>query len=153
MNGALFAAAVHMMAPLMFLVGGLVLAGYVCKKHLHQSGAGSARRLVKVLGSTPLGIKKQIFLVEVPGAVLVVGATAETITLLATLEKEEVEIRAKEGRHGEPLQSFAEHLQGLTSLINKNAPLFSPVTLWRPRKAEGPAEAKAESTEVWQRTR
>lgn len=149
MNGELFAAAVKMIAPLLVLLGGLLVVANVCKKHVHREGGGSARRLVKVLGSTPLGIKKHISLVEVPGAVLVVGVTAETITLLATLENEEIAARVREGRHGESPRSFAEHLQGLTSIINKDAQLFSIAGLWRARRPETAAEAKAESKAVW----
>lgn len=149
MNGELLAAALKMLTPLLVLLGGLLLVSYVFKKNLRREGAGQTKRLVKVLGSTPLGIKKHISLVEVPGAILVVGVTSETITLLARLDNQEIAAGVKEGGRGVQRRSFAEHLQGLTSIIGKNAPPFSVAGLWRARRHEVPTGARTESTSVW----
>ena len=50
-----------------------------------KPGAG----MVRVLSSTPVGVKKRIALVEVPGAVLVLGITGESIALLSKIENPE----------------------------------------------------------------
>jgi flagellar biogenesis protein FliO len=149
MNAELLAAAMKMLTPLLVLLGGLLVGAYFLKKTLRREGGYSAKRLVKVLGSTPLGIKKHISLVEVPGAILVVGVTAETITLLATLENEEIVARVKEGGQGGPTRSFAEQLQGLTSSMAKDAQLLPLIGLGRGRKTVTPAGTRTESKMVW----
>jgi flagellar protein FliO/FliZ len=149
MNAELLAAAMKMLTPLLVLLGGLLVGAYFLKKNLRREGGYSAKRLVKVLGSTPLGIKKHISLVEVPGAILVVGVTAETITLLATLENDEIVARVKEGGQGAPTRSFAEHLQGLTSSMAKDAQLLPLIGLGRGRKTVTPVGTRTESKMVW----
>jgi flagellar biosynthetic protein FliO len=47
-------------------------------------------RLIKVLGSHHLGMKKSIALVKVPGSVLVVGVGTEQVTLLKSIDDPEL---------------------------------------------------------------
>ena len=84
-----------MLGILIFLSGGL----YAClrlMKHLSNIGlAGKAESLIRVLAVRSIGMKKQIALVEVPGAVLVIGMAGDRMDLLDKIV--EPEIRAQLG--------------------------------------------------------
>lgn len=77
---------VTMIAALVAVVGVILLIFYALRRFSGLPGTSGRRRLVTVLGSTYLGAKKNISLVEVPGAVLVLGVTADRISLLATID-------------------------------------------------------------------
>ncbi len=88
MNGAadMTSAMVTMVAALAAVLGVILLLFYAVRRFSPVNGAPGGQRLVTVLGSTYLGVKKTISLVEVPGAVLVLGITADRISLLATID-------------------------------------------------------------------
>ncbi len=69
--------------------------------------------MIRVIASQYIGIKKNIALVEVPGAVLVLGVSNDTIALLTKIEDPGV----LDGIKQETLRitpSFSDHLQRLT---------------------------------------
>ena len=71
MTPELVTAAMKMIGVLVLIVGGL-LAFNAYSKRFFKNGLGAAgHKAVRVLENTPLGIKKSIALVRVPGAVLV----------------------------------------------------------------------------------
>ena len=74
--------ALKMLGILVALLGGLYACLYLVKRLLHAGAAGKADQLIRVLNVRSVGIKKQIALVEIPGAVLVIGMTGERMQLL-----------------------------------------------------------------------
>ena len=82
--------ALKMLVALGILLGVLVLGLYFAKRMFKGGDTQSKRRLIRVLANTYVGVKKNISLVEVPGAILVLGVTSDTINLLTKIEDEEV---------------------------------------------------------------
>lgn len=78
--------ALNMLTALITVLIGLGAVYFVAKKFLHRGMAGQSDQLVRVLGSHYVGVKKHIALVEVPGAVLVVGITNDRMSLLDKIE-------------------------------------------------------------------
>ena len=76
---------------LIVLIGGLYACLYLVKRLLYVSGsARKADQLIRVLNVRPVGIKKQIALVEIPGAVLVIGMAGDRIQLLDKIVDPEI---------------------------------------------------------------
>jgi len=74
-------------AALAIVLGLMGLAAYLAKRFLpaHWSVVGSSS-LVRVLSRVPLGGGREVVVIDVSGARLVIGATASQITLLARFE-------------------------------------------------------------------
>jgi flagellar biogenesis protein FliO len=70
--------------------------------------------LIRVISSQYIGIKKHIALVEVPGAVLVLGVSNDTIALLTKIEDPGVLDGIKQ-ETSRITPSFSDHLQRLTT--------------------------------------
>ena len=83
---------------LIFLTGGL----YAClrlMKRLSLIGlAGKAESLIRVLAVRSIGMKKQIALVEIPGAVLVVGMAGDRMDLLDKIVDPDVRAQISDSR-------------------------------------------------------
>jgi flagellar protein FliO/FliZ len=111
MNAAteLIPSALNMLGALAAVLGGLFVVVYFVRKFLQRQGPAARDRLIRVLASHYIGVKKAVLLVEVPGAVLVMGVAGDRMQLLsriddpATLER----IRSKEPQ---VVPSFVEHL-------------------------------------------
>ncbi len=110
----LLAAAVKGLAALGLLLGGLFLV-YRVMRHLGQRPSASGR-LIRVLATSFVGVKKTVSLVEIPGAVLVLGISGEQMRLLSTIRDPEILARLKSDsaadHSGLP---FAGHLQRFLS--------------------------------------
>jgi flagellar protein FliO/FliZ len=74
--------ALKMLGTLIVLLGGLYFCLRLMKRLLHTGFTGKPDPLIRVLSVRSVGIKKQIALVEVPGAVLVLGMTGDRMQLL-----------------------------------------------------------------------
>ncbi len=94
-------------AALAIVLGLIGLAAWLAKRFLpaHWSVAGSSQ-MVRVLSRAPLGVGREVIVIEVSGARLVVGVTASQVTLLARFE-------------GDVLHS--EHVGPLAVITNKEA--------------------------------
>ena len=112
----LMADGLKMIAVLVLVVGGLVLLNFFVRRQL-QNGRGSGGRRIRVLENAHLGVKKSIAMVEVPGAVLVLGVTAERIALLERIDDPDGIHGTAAVPHAEivPAGSFKDHLQRLCS--------------------------------------
>ena len=118
----LMADGLKMIAVLVFVVGGLVFLNVYVRRQLHAGKGGNGRR-IRVLESTHLGVKKSIAMVQVPGAVLVLGVTTERIILLERIDD-------PDGLHGAASARadnvsagcFKDHLQRWTSTFNTAVP-------------------------------
>jgi flagellar biosynthetic protein FliO len=82
----LMSTALQMVTALGLVLGGLFVVFYLMRRLLKRDIGGSKDQLIKVLANQYLGIKKNIALVEVPGAVLVIGISNDTISLLTKIE-------------------------------------------------------------------
>lgn len=103
--------AVKMLAALGILLGALMIALYFAKR-IFKGGSNQPKgRMIRVLANTYVGVKKNISLVEVPGAILVLGITSDTISLLTKIEDDEV-LNKLRGSEDEKISgSFSSQLQ------------------------------------------
>ncbi len=85
----MLSASLKMFAALIFLMGGLWLFAYIAKRYF-TPGFDGGDKPVKVLANAYLGVKKSVSLVEVPGAILVLGITGDNISLLDKIEDREI---------------------------------------------------------------
>jgi len=71
-------------------------------------------KLVEVLASTQIGIKKSIMLADVGGEILVLGVSNDNITMLTKLEKEEAVLLVRNAnKKGEIHSSLLDSVRGL----------------------------------------
>ncbi len=113
MTPELVTAALKMIGVLVLIVGGLLGFNVYSKRFLKNRVGGPGRKSVQVLESTPIGLKKAVTLVKVPGAVLVLGITNDRITLLDRLDgqaEEALNLVASQAS----VPSFKAHLQKFT---------------------------------------
>ena len=106
--------ALKMISALGIVLGGLFIVFYFSKRFMNRDGSGSNQKLIKVLASQYIGVKKNISLVEVPGAVLVLGISNDTIRLLTKIEDQATLDKLRQSETGNPL-SFSDHLNKITS--------------------------------------
>ncbi len=82
-----FSSVLRMLAALAFVLGGIVLLAYLAKRfygsRLGLSGRGPLLRVVSI---ARLGTNREVAVIEVGGAFLVIGVTANQITLLTRLD-------------------------------------------------------------------
>ena len=109
----LISTSLRMLAALALILGGLLVVLYYSKRKFFNKETGSNGKLIKVLGNASLGIKKHISLVEVPGAILVLGITNENISLLAKVEDDTIVEKVRE-QGGDISASFSEQLHRLS---------------------------------------
>ena len=100
-------AMVKMALVLLLMVGGLAVVLYFLRSRLKLMPFKGQGHLVRVLSSHPLGLKKHISLVVIPGAVLVVGVTPDRIQLLDKISDPEVLARLTKGEDAEHGLSFS----------------------------------------------
>ncbi len=112
-----------MLSALALVLGGLGVAIFITKRMLTNRTGGNGDKLIRILASSYLGVKKSISLVRVPGALLVLGISGDNIRLLTKIEDRKIldqfkgldapdtgpsfarqlqkfSLRLKEGRHG-----------------------------------------------------
>jgi flagellar protein FliO/FliZ len=109
--------AVKMLAALGVVLGGLFIAYYFTRRMTRTNAGGARDKLIRILASKFIGVKKNICMVEVPGSVLILGVTNDRITLLSQIEDQAVldKIHQAESTGSQP--SFAEHLNKMVSRI------------------------------------
>ena len=114
----LIATSLRMFAALALILGGLLVVLYYAKRKFKSKETGSNGKAIRVLGNTYIGMKKHISLVEVPGAILVLGITNDNISLLTKVEDDAIVEKLRE-HGGDISSSFSEQLHRL-SLRFKN---------------------------------
>lgn len=102
-------AAVTVVGVLIAIVGGLLLAVTIMRRAMKATPGGRRLGQPRVIGSCALGVKKTVSMVEVPGAVLVLGVTADAITLLSRIDDAETIARIENEKTAAP--SFAAQLR------------------------------------------
>jgi len=105
----LIPSALKMIAALAAVLGGLFVMVHLARRYLQRTGAPAKDRLVRVVASQPIGVKKAVTLVEVPGCVLVLGVSGDRIQMLTRLDDPQLleRVRSHEGAAG---ASFYDHL-------------------------------------------
>ena len=107
--------ALNLFFALIIVLVSLLLLFYLFKKVVKKYYNNSGNRLIKVLDSSFIGVKKNISLVEVPGAVLVLGITNDNISLLTRIEREDVMKELHETGSMKQGSFFAEKLGNIIS--------------------------------------
>jgi len=113
MTPELVAAALKMIGALVLIVGGLLAFNMYSKRFFNKGAAGAGQKSIQVLEHTPIGIKKSVTLVRVPGAVLVLGVTNDRITLLDRMDGKDYATLAV-AAPTERMPSFKEQLRKLS---------------------------------------
>ena len=106
MNAApeLIPSALKMIAALAIVLGGLFVMVHFARRYLRPAGAAAHQRLVRVVASQAIGVKKTVMLVDVPGGVLVLGVSGDRIQLLSRIDDPETlkQVRSHAGSAGHP---------------------------------------------------
>ena len=84
---------------------------YLYRTLLKKKGHETKSNLITVLESAYIGVKKKIFLVEVPGALLVLAVSGEAIHLLTKIENQEIIDSVSKQVTEKPLPSFFDQFQ------------------------------------------
>ena len=111
----LLSTSLKMLSALGIVLGGMLVFFYFMKRYLKRDFSGSKEKLIRVLASSYIGVKKNISLIEIPGSVLVVGITNDNISLLSKIEDKDILNKLKLSEEDRPQVPFSEQLQKLSS--------------------------------------
>jgi len=109
--------AIKMLTALGVVLGGMLLAYYFAKRILKRQVGNSKGKMIRVLESSFIGVKKNISLVEIPGAILVLGITNDRISLLSKIENQEIIDGYKNVEKEKELLSFSDRLHQFSSKL------------------------------------
>lgn len=114
MSGApeLWPSALNMVAALAVVLGGMFLLVHAARRWLRRAGPAAGGQLVRTVAVHPIGIKKSIAVVEVPGCVLVLGLSGDRIQVLTRIREPEAIERLRSRAASAPL-TFTEQLARL----------------------------------------
>jgi flagellar biogenesis protein FliO len=107
--------AFKMLAALGLVLGGLGVLFFFAKRIMRKDIGGNQQKLIHVLANQYMGMKKNISVVQVPGAILVVGISGDSIRLLAKIEDKEILDQFQKQASGHMTPSFSDHLNKITS--------------------------------------
>ena len=107
-------AAVKMVLSLGFVLAVVYALYRWARRSLPASVIGNAQGLVKVLATHHLGVKKSIMVVQVPGAVLVLGLGGDQVNLLSRVDDPDEVTRLTHPEAGKAAVGFREQLERLT---------------------------------------
>jgi flagellar protein FliO/FliZ len=102
--------AIKMLTALGVVLGGMLLVYYFAKRILKRQVGNSKEKMIRVLESSYIGVKKNISLVEIPGAILVLGITNDNISLLSKIKNHEIIDGYKKVEKEKELLSFSDRL-------------------------------------------
>ena len=110
----MMATTLKMLAALALVLAGLGVFFYISKRVMRKDMGAPGGKMIRVLASQYIGVKKNISLVEVPGAVLVLGIAGDNIRLLIRIDDPTVleQIHTSAAESG--FASFSDHLNKLT---------------------------------------
>ena len=103
--------ALKMLSALALVLAGLGVAIFFTKRMLTNRVGGNGDKLIRVLASSYLGVKKNISLVRVPGALLVLAISGDNIRLLTKIEDRKILDKFKGFDRENPGPSFTQQLQ------------------------------------------
>lgn len=92
-------AIIKTVTALAIVLAAVLLISYIAKKVLKKNDMVFGKdKLIRVLGTSYIGVKKAITLLDVAGEVLVVAVTNNNITMLTKLESEDAKSRIQGGK-------------------------------------------------------
>lgn len=96
----------------------LIFLFYGFKRFAQRGLTGSRNKLITILASQYIGTKKSISIVQVPGALLVLGVTNDRIDLLTQITDSQLidSILADHRMTGG--SAFSEHLSKMTAILS-----------------------------------
>jgi len=116
----LMTSALKMTAALLVVLGGLCTVLYLIKRFAGREATASGGRLLRIIASSYIGVKKQIALVEVAGTVLVLGITPDHIALLTKIEDEKALSQLKTALEEKRSVPFRDVLQKMTARFSED---------------------------------
>jgi flagellar biogenesis protein FliO len=118
----MLATAFKMLAALALVLGGLGIFFYFTKRVMRKDIGTSEGKMIRVLASQHIGLKKNISLVEIPGAILVVGIAGDSIRLMTKIEDKAILDQIHDQGSGRIPPSFTDQLNKITSrfMAHKN---------------------------------
>lgn len=81
------------------------------RRSLNTGMVGSNANLIRIMASRYLGVKKSITMVQIPGAVLVLGISADKVSLLSKIEDPQLIAGMTAQDPSEPKKGFRDQLQ------------------------------------------
>jgi flagellar biogenesis protein FliO len=102
--------AFKMLAALALVLGGLGFFFFLTKRLMRKDAGRNHSKMIRVMASQYMGIKKSISLVQVPGALLVIGISGDSIRLLTQIEDKDLLDQIQKEETGLSAPSFADHL-------------------------------------------
>ena len=111
----MLATALKMLAALALVLGGMVIFFYFTKRVMRKNIGNSREGMIRVLANQYIGLKKNISLVQIPGAILVVGISGDSICLLTKIEDQTILDQIHDQGAGRITPSFSDQLNKITS--------------------------------------
>jgi flagellar protein FliO/FliZ len=110
--------ALKMMFSLGVVLAVLISLFYGLKRFLQRAPVSSKDKLITILASQYIGVKKNISIVQVPGAVLVLGITNDRIHLLDKIADNQIIDSILAARRTTGGSSFSEHLSKMSAMLS-----------------------------------
>ena len=80
-------------STLLIVIALIIATVYVLKKKYGvRTNLGRSRKLIQIVDHTPMGVKKSVFLVKVPGKHLLLGVTNDNIGLITEIANEDIAV-------------------------------------------------------------
>jgi len=114
--------AIKMLTALGVVLGGMLVVYYFAKRILKRQVGNSKGKMIRVLESSYIGVKKNISLVEIPGAILVLGITNDNISLLSKIENQEIIDGNRKVEKEKELISFSDRLHQFSLKLKRKVP-------------------------------
>ena len=106
----LFTSALKMFSALLLVLGILLACAYLMRRLAQREGTGPGTKLTKIMDRTPLGVKKNVTVIQVADRILVLGVTHDRISLLAQIEDQESVERITNHVSKRTATGFSSHL-------------------------------------------
>jgi flagellar biogenesis protein FliO len=107
--------ALKMFGALGIVLGALFVVFYFARRVSRVENTGNKEKLIRVLATKFIGVKKNICAVEIPGALLILGVTNDHITLLTKIEDQEILENIRNHQSTQITSSFSDHLNKIAS--------------------------------------
>lgn len=115
----LLPSALKMSIALFIVLGVLLTVYYFTKRLLNKNVGGSHDKLIRILANAYVGVKKSISIVEIPGAILVIGVTGDNICLLTKIEDENTLSKYKKVEDAKISSSFSDQIKKVSLKFRK----------------------------------
>ena len=107
--------AFKMLAALALVLGGLGFFFFFARRLMHKNAGRPHDKMIRVIANQYMGVKKSISLVQIPGALLVIGISGDSIRLLTQIENKDILDQIQKEETGFRAPSFADHLNKVKS--------------------------------------